>query len=181
MPYCWNCGAEISEGLNFCGHCGARVANIESPPVEGIPIAKQPERHGFSWGVVIVVLLVLAAVAGILAVVLRGSSSIESASWSYSTSRPSTYTVIYRVSGTAKTVDLTYENDSGNTEQRSNVELPWQRTYEMEPGSFLYVSAQNQGETGSVKCEIVVDGDVEERASSSGAYVIATCSGSVGW
>ncbi len=42
----------------------------------------------------------------------------------------------------------------------------------LKPGS-AYVPAQNNGETGSV------DGDVVEEATSSGAFVIATCSGTV--
>lgn len=30
MPYCKNCGAEISTGSNFCGNCGTKVSSTET-------------------------------------------------------------------------------------------------------------------------------------------------------
>jgi len=83
----------------------------------------------------------------------------------------------YRVSGTAKSASLTYETPTG-TEQRT-VNLPWSKTYKFSKGDFAYISAQNQGEVGTVKVEIKVDGTVWKHAESSGAYVIASCSGAL--
>jgi hypothetical protein len=95
-------------------------------------------------------------------------------------SHPTTHSVMYRVTtGGNRRVDLTYENEGGNGEQRSNVRTPWQVSYRMQDGDFVYVSAQLQA-YGIVTCEILVDGAVVETATSSGQYVIATCSGSVG-
>lgn len=51
--------------------------------------------------------------------------------------------VVYEVTGTAKTVSLTYENSSGGTEQ-TNESLPFTRELISYPGDFLYISAQNQ-------------------------------------
>ena len=50
-------------------------------------------------------------------------------------------------------------------------------THEFGPGEFVYVSAQNEGEYGSVTCRITVDGVVVSENTSSGAYGIATCEG----
>lgn len=88
-------------------------------------------------------------------------------------------TVDYIVSGSADRVDITYENGSGNAEQISDVSLPWEYSFDGASGDFLYISAQNQGTNGSVTCEIYVNGTLEETSTSSGAYVIATASGSV--
>ena len=89
--------------------------------------------------------------------------------------------VTYRVTGTANTVRLTYENASGNTEQKDPVRVPWTATYTMPRGAFVYISAQNNGNTsGSVVCEILVNGVVIEQAESSGKYVIASCRGTAG-
>lgn len=87
--------------------------------------------------------------------------------------------VVYRVSGTADSVELTYQNESGNGEQRTAFMLPWSEEYRMPAGAFMYVSAQNAEASGRVTCEILVDGQVVEQATSQGGYVIATCSGSV--
>jgi len=95
------------------------------------------------------------------------------------TARPSTYDIIYRISGSTSKASLTYENASGNTEQQ-DVRVPWELELEVPAGQFLYISAQNDRDSGSIRCEIVQDGKVVEEASSSGAYVIASCSGSAG-
>lgn len=74
--------------------------------------------------------------------------------------------------------DLTYENKSGNTEQIT-VSGSWDYEFEAEKGTFVYISAQNNNDHGTVSVQITVDGGVIEDASSTGAYVIATASGSV--
>jgi len=43
----------------------------------------------------------------------------------------------------------------------------------------VYISAQNQGETGTISCEINVDGVPAVSNSSSGAYAIVSCSGTL--
>jgi hypothetical protein len=86
-----------------------------------------------------------------------------------------TYKVTYRVRGTAGAVALTYRNAQGGTEQ-SSVRLPWELSFDAKGGSFLYVSAQNQGATGSVTCEILLDDESRTTSTSNGAYVIAECS-----
>jgi hypothetical protein len=46
-------------------------------------------------------------------------------------------------------------------------------------GAALYLSMQNMEAVGSVTCRIEVDGQVVDTATSSGAYKIATCVGTV--
>lgn len=81
----------------------------------------------------------------------------------------------YRVSGTAPGALLTYRNAAGETEQAS-VTLPWELSFTAKGGNFLYVSAQNEGAAGSVACEILLDDVGRTNSTSSGPYVIATCS-----
>ena len=87
--------------------------------------------------------------------------------------------VTYEVTGSANAVDVTYENDDGGTSQEGEVPVPWSYTFTGEPGDFVYISAQNQGESGSVTATIITDGDTFKTSTSSGAYVIATASGSL--
>jgi hypothetical protein len=86
-----------------------------------------------------------------------------------------TFKVSYRVSGSAERVDLTYRDAQGGTQQTS-APLPWQHTFDARGGSFLYVSAQNKQNWGSVTCEILIDGETRTNSTSSGAFVIAECS-----
>jgi hypothetical protein len=95
-----------------------------------------------------------------------------------------TYTIKYEITGTASSVSITMENSGGNTEQFSSVSLPWSTAFTVTLNDkydwfFVYVSAQNNGSSGAVTATIYKDNHVLETATSSGAYVIATASGSI--
>jgi len=78
----------------------------------------------------------------------------------------------YLVTGTAKTVSVTLQNADDGISQFSNVSLPYR--YKMKKSGYIYLSAQNDGESGTVKVEILKNGSMIKQSSSSGAYVIAT-------
>jgi hypothetical protein len=95
------------------------------------------------------------------------------------TTRTVRLTVEYEVTGTARAASLTLENDTGGTEQKT-VRIPWSQSYTgFGRGDFVYVSAQNEGESGGLTCRVTVNGRVEFTSSSTGAYAICTASGSV--
>jgi hypothetical protein len=48
--------------------------------------------------------------------------------------------------------------------------------YTFYAGDFIYISAQNEGGSGTVICTIKVNGRVVANNTSDGAYTIATCS-----
>lgn len=89
--------------------------------------------------------------------------------------------VVYEVEGTADSVSITIQTPSGSS-QAANRAVPL--TSDGSPGieiagftagDFVYLSAQNEGEYGTVTCRISVDGDVVSEVTSTGAYTIATC------
>jgi hypothetical protein len=84
--------------------------------------------------------------------------------------------VTYLVDGDGS-ASLTLQNPSGGTDQMT-VSLPWTETFPAPPDGFVYVSAQQEG-SGLVHCKITYGSTVIQEASSSGDYVIASCSGSV--
>ena len=86
--------------------------------------------------------------------------------------------VEYEITGSASKVDVTLQNETGGTEQYSDVSVPHTYTFNYYTDWFLYISAQNQGDSGSVTVTIYVDGEVFKTSTSSGAYVIASASGS---
>lgn len=74
--------------------------------------------------------------------------------------------------------DLTYSNSSEDTEQNS-MSGSWNYRFTAVKDQFLYISAQNNNSSGNVDVKILVGSNTFKHASSSGAYVIATASGSM--
>jgi hypothetical protein len=86
---------------------------------------------------------------------------------------PPPASVTYDLTGQG-TVSVTLQNESGGTEQ-FDTPLPYHRDLGGVSG-FVYISAQLNN-TGTVTCEIKQGDTVIQNATSSGQYVIATCSG----
>lgn len=120
--------------------------------------------------------LCLVAVLGILALTLTGCGEAgnDGSDYVYVPDE-----VTYTITGTAATVDITLNNATGGTEQYSDVPVPWEKHYDDITDWFLYVSAQNQGSSGTVTVKVYHNGNLVDSATSSGAYVIATASGSI--
>ena len=89
---------------------------------------------------------------------------------------PPTPEVEYKITGTASKVFVTLNNATGGTEQYDNVSVPHTYSFDTFSDWFLYISAQNQGEYGSVTVTIYLNGAVVNTSTSSGAYVIADAS-----
>lgn len=95
-----------------------------------------------------------------------------------------TVDVLYEVEGTAKGTNLTLESGTG-TLQLNGKAVPLANkstgkrgiTATMSRGAFVYISAQNTGDTGTITCRISVDGVVISSNTSSGGYAIASCKG----
>jgi hypothetical protein len=155
--------------------------DLEPPSKESKPTNKKNALIG--CGVLLVFAVIIAVVIGIW----MGSGSTDTSTPSSyptvggdstDTSTPISYpTVVYEITGTAKYVDVTLNNSTGGTEQYTNVPIPKRYTYNSFPDYFLYISAQNTGESGTVTVSIYVNGTLFKTSTSSGAYVIASASG----
>lgn len=92
-------------------------------------------------------------------------------------SAPAAAALEYRVTGSR--ASLTYSNCSAGTSQIGAANLPWSFTCTSIPtGQFLYISAQNTGDSGTITVQIYKRGVLYRESSSTGAFVIATASGS---
>jgi hypothetical protein len=90
---------------------------------------------------------------------------------------PEAPAVEYRVSGSTNKVSITYANSNEGTSQLTT-NTPWSYKFSTaKTGQFLYVSAQNQRSSGTVIVEIYRHGTLYKKSESSGAYCIATASG----
>jgi hypothetical protein len=87
--------------------------------------------------------------------------------------------VEYRFSGTASGGSITYSTPDGQEQQ--DISLPGSITFTTSSGYGSWVSLiQNMGETGSVTCSILVDGEVVSTNTSSAAFGIASCDATTG-
>jgi len=92
---------------------------------------------------------------------------------------PTPTKVEYRVTGSTRGVNITYANAYEGTSQVEDCGIPWSYSWTGgRSGQFLYVSAQNEYDFGSVTVSIYVNDDLWKTSTSSGAYVIATAYGS---
>ncbi len=130
--------------------------------------------------VVAVTAVIFAIIA--LVVAIRGTSSRDAASTIVTGTTLGSPNVVYLVDGSASSASLTYSTPTG--ESQVDVMLPLTNkqgdagfTFTFEPGSTLYLSAQNDGDAGAVTCHIWVDGVQVSENTGDGGYQIATCQG----
>lgn len=79
----------------------------------------------------------------------------------------------YVISGSAQTALVTYFNEQGGTEQ-VNVNLPFTKEMNVPIGAALSLVAQNGG-SGSITCEIWIDGVKKKSSTSTAQYGVVTC------
>jgi len=93
---------------------------------------------------------------------------------------PNTLLVTYQVGGATSRASVTCVNAQGGTEQHTEASVPWQMDFGAHNGTFVYVSAQNLSDWGSVSCRILINRRPWRSSSSSGGFAVASCSGMVG-
>lgn len=93
---------------------------------------------------------------------------------SYGSSGSTDTDVKYVISGTATSAMITYTNETGGTEQ-VNVNLPFTKEFKASPGAALSIVAQNNG-SGSITCEIWINGELKKTSTSTAQYGVVTCS-----
>jgi hypothetical protein len=145
------------------------------PPKAGVPKSIKV------FGLVVLALVVIGVIAN--------DREPRSDSTTQSSASPVTsdVTVLYEVEGTTNMASITISTPGGGTSQQSDIDVPMSMKsatggqagmpLTFQPGEFLYISAQNSNDHGSVTCRITVDGVVVSENTSHGAYVIASCDG----
>lgn len=88
-----------------------------------------------------------------------------------------THEVVYKVSGTASSVDISYYNATGGTSESPGRNLPWSKTFTVTGDPSLSVWATSEQEShNTLTCEIFIDGQSVETTKSDGTgYVEVDC------
>ncbi|MEO3978792.1 hypothetical protein [Streptomyces sp. CAU 1734] len=126
-------------------------------------------------------LLMFVLVALLWNIVRFGGSGDDDAPKTERLARPGSVQVEYRVLGSATGADLTWTDGRGQTSQASGKAVPLTSKdgrplgFVATRGASLYLSAQNTGASGDLTCEIVVNGHVIAKNTSSGGYTVVTC------
>lgn len=89
-----------------------------------------------------------------------------------------TVSVRYEVSGTAATIAVTYRNATGAIEQR-DIRGTWSYDLQAQQGTILTLRAVNKTAEGTVKCRMLIDGQVFKEGESSGPFKIVDCTGMI--
>ncbi|MCB2176359.1 MAG: PASTA domain-containing protein [Actinomycetales bacterium] len=126
--------------------------------------------------------------AGLAAHEIYGSGTVRSQTYPPGTVLPMgasvdaelSHEVTFRVTSSGARGTVTWAAPgSFSIQQAVGTRLPWSQTWHpaAEPGRYDRgnLSAQMTAESGSITCEIIVDGDVVESNTSTGAYAVVSC------
>ncbi len=84
--------------------------------------------------------------------------------------------ITYKVGGTTQ-ASITYTDGGTQTSQETEAQIPWEKTVSTKSDAIVYqVSAQNSVPgSGSVTCEILLDGESVSANEGKGEFAIASC------
>ena len=89
--------------------------------------------------------------------------------------------VIYAVSGSGRSVAITYSGRDFNTAQETAVRLPWNKSVTIDGlGKTVSLTATNDTDGGSITCQITANGKTIAEQTSSGPFATASCVGNAG-
>lgn len=156
------------------------VANTEGTPLPGAGLVQEtPARRKTSaLTIILSVLLGLVLVCGACAGIGYYYFTTQVERLEQSTMQE--FQVEYIVSGSSPLITMTFITADGDAEAWDVRKTPYSRTYQMPGMTPLMLVAENKGQTGTVLCEIKVNGKTVSTGVSSEPEGQASCTGLAG-
>ena len=169
MKFCPHCGVALGDKpRSKCAVCEGSLSQSRPIIENAKTVTRSMWTQDLTWTQVLVILVMAAA-----------ALALFSGKFDNTMTPTKTRQVVYSVSGEENmSASLTYQNESGGTEQRT-VPLPWSKSFLAAPGSLAYISAQKQSKPGSIVVIVSGDGKIIQRAESTSEFGIAVAGGVV--
>jgi MmpS family membrane protein len=144
--------------------------------LSGVGLARVKAGKATNKGLSIagIVVSVLGLVVSILWVVVLGKAISD-----VNDQATQKHTIVYSVTGDAKTADIDYSTfeQAAAVKSETGAAVPWTKTVEA-TGVYIGAFTVTTGEQGgSVTCKVVVDGKEVKTATAAGEYAVASCTG----
>jgi hypothetical protein len=157
-----------------------------APPVKVLEPAGSGKLRLFSTAAVAVAVVALAVALAVQVIPKEGQPATQGNGQAASPMdepaaaavRAVTHSVVYQLLGDAGVRDITFVADGAVLSQESSAATPWVKTLRrtgVEGGTEFYsVTAQNAGQ-GTLRCRIVVDGQVVSEETATGDRAMVSC------
>ena len=85
--------------------------------------------------------------------------------------------VTYRVDGSASMAVVTYRLKDGASTRPEDVSLPWKKTVEFTESRVVILTASNPIQTGTIRCQLLLDGKVWKQDEANSEAGKVACAG----
>lgn len=85
--------------------------------------------------------------------------------------------VTYRVDGSTTMAVVTYRLPDGSSTKPEDVSLPWKKTVTFTDSEIVVLTASNPVQTGVIRCQILLDGEVWKQEQAKSAEDKVSCAG----
>ena len=149
--------------------------NMGTPPPQ-IMYVEKPKRPWYQRpGCLIPLILVILVVLGMASCTAMMGKTVSEVDKSLNQEK----TVVYRVGGDAQDIRVTYTAGSSQSASDSGVTSGWEKEVKVKGifGAYMSVTS-GVNDSGTVSCQILVDGQVVAENSASGQLASASCTAS---
>lgn len=163
-------GQRYFDGTTWTEH---RAANQQTQP-QYVYVAAPKKTPVWPWILGGIVLVIFLGIGGCVAFVGGVASNIDKEA-------NREVEIIYGVTGSGRSVAITYSGRDFNTAQETAVSLPWNQSVTIDGlGKTVSLTATNDAGGGTITCQITADGTTIAQQTSSGPFATASCIGNAG-
>jgi hypothetical protein len=97
----------------------------------------------------------------------------------FKSTRINDHEVTFRLGGTTSTAVVTYTQENGSTSDPFEASVPWQKVMKFPKASVVILTAGNPTQTGSIECQLLLDGNPWKKDTTHAPGDKVSCAGIV--